>query len=111
MMMLRAAFGITLSICLSFAVDGTRAQPDVAERGRALVSGLCGGCHAVGKTGASPHAGAPAFRELGERVELDTFADRLREGLQSTHADMPSFRFSRADARAVIAYLRALQSP
>jgi hypothetical protein len=67
--------------------------------------------HPIGTTGASRHAGAPAFRELGDRIELDTFSDRLRDGLQSTHADMPSFRFSRDDARAVIAYLRALQSP
>lgn len=109
--MLKAAFGIILLICVSFVFDGTRAQPDMAERGRALASELCGSCHAIDKTGASPHAGAPAFRELGDRIELDTFTDRLRDGLQSTHADMPSFRFSRNDARAVIAYLRALQSP
>jgi mono/diheme cytochrome c family protein len=111
MMMLKAAFGMTLLISLSFAFDGTRAQPDMAKRGRVLMSGLCGACHAIGTTGASRHAGAPAFRELGDRIELDTFSDRLRDGLQSTHADMPSFRFSRDDARAVIAYLRALQSP
>jgi mono/diheme cytochrome c family protein len=96
-------------ICFSVLVGGLHAQPDPTSRGRALVSELCSTCHAIGRTGTSSHAGAPAFRELGERIELDTFADRLREGLQSTHADMPSFRFSRDDARAVIAYLRSLQ--
>ena len=45
------------------------------------------------------------------RIDLDAFTDRLREGLQSTHADMPSFRFSRDDARAVVAYLRSIQGP
>jgi mono/diheme cytochrome c family protein len=93
------------------ASDAGRAQPDGIERGRALVTQLCGACHAVGKSGASAHAGAPAFRSLGDRIELDTFPDRLREGLQSTHADMPSFRFSRDDARAVLAYLRSIQIP
>lgn len=93
------------------ASGSARAQSDGIERGRALVAQFCGSCHALGKTGASAHAGAPAFRSLGDRIELDTFPDRLREGLQSTHADMPSFRFSREDARAVLAYLRSIQNP
>jgi hypothetical protein len=50
--------------------------------------------------------GAPAFRSLDRRVELDTFTDRLREGLMSDHPDMPTFRFSREDARALVAYLQ-----
>jgi hypothetical protein len=61
--------------------------------------------------GKSPHVGAPAFRALDRRVELDTFTDRLREGLTSDHPDMPTFRFSREDARALVLYLRSIQSP
>ena len=60
---------------------------------------------------ASPHTGAPVFRSIDDRIDLDKFADRLRAGLQSTHADMPSFRFSREDARAAVAYLRSIQGP
>jgi mono/diheme cytochrome c family protein len=86
------------------------AQSD-AERGRRLVSEMCGSCHAVDKTGPSPNAAAPPFRRLDTRVDLDAFTDQLREGLQSTHPDMPSFRFSREDARAVVAYLRSIQAP
>ncbi len=110
---MKTIHGLALLMCLTAVADGRQAvaQPDMAERGRALVSELCSNCHAIETSGASPHAGAPPFRELGEHIELDTFADRLREGLQSTHADMPSFRFSRNDARAVIAYLRSLQTP
>ena len=100
-----------LLLCLVLAAGGTAAAQDDVGRGRALVSELCGGCHAIGRSGASPHAGAPAFRRLDERLDLDAFMDRLRAGLQSTHADMPSFRFSRADARAVVAYLRSIQGP
>jgi hypothetical protein len=34
---------------------------------------------------------------------------QLREGLISGHPDMPTFRFSREDARALTAYLRSIQ--
>ena len=65
--------------------------------------------HAIGKTGASPHAPAPPFRDLGNRVDLfDDFTHRLREGLTSGHPDMPTFRFTREDARALTAYLRSI---
>jgi mono/diheme cytochrome c family protein len=95
------------------AIPGSTAlaQDEEIERGRTLVTKLCGECHAVGRTGASPHAGAPTFRQLDDHTDLDEFMDRLRAGLQSTHPDMPSFRFSRDDARAVAAYLRSVQGP
>jgi mono/diheme cytochrome c family protein len=72
---------------------------------------MCAGCHAIGRSGQSPHIGAPAFRTLDRRVNLDTFIERLREGLTSGHPDMPTFRFTREDARAFIAYLRSIQMP
>ena len=81
------------------------------ERGRVLARGMCGGCHATGKTGDSPHIGAPRFRELDRQLDLDAFGPRLREGLLGTHRDMPMFRFSREDADALVAYLRTLQGP
>jgi mono/diheme cytochrome c family protein len=81
------------------------------QRGRVLARGLCGGCHATGKTGESPHVGAPRFRQIDRVVDLDKFPRRLREGLLGTHRDMPMFRFSRDDADALVAYLRTLQGP
>jgi mono/diheme cytochrome c family protein len=87
-------------------------KPTPLERhGRALAERMCSACHAVGRRGKSPHVGAPAFRALDRRVELDTFTDRLREGLMSDHPDMPTFRFTREDARALVSYLRSIQSP
>src|SRR5262249_6169969 len=56
------------------------------------------------------HAPAPAFRDLGNRVDLDDVTRRLREGLTSGHPDMPTFRFTREDARALTAYLRSIQA-
>jgi len=72
---------------------------------------MCAQCHAVGRRGESPHADAPLFRELGRRVDLDTFVDRLREGLMSDHPDMPTFHFDGENARAFRLYLRSIQVP
>ena len=72
---------------------------------------MCAQCHAIDKSGSSPHSAAPTFREISRRVDLDRFANRLRDGLISGHPDMPTFRFTREDARALIAYLRSIQGP
>jgi len=102
---------IPLVLVAAMLAGGAAAQPDDTQRGRRLATEMCGQCHAVGSTGTSPRAGAPAFRELDRRLDLDAFVDRLRDGLQSNHADMPIFRFSRQDARAIVAYLRSIQGP
>ena len=81
------------------------------QRGSALAERMCSQCHAIGKSGQSPHAGAPAFRALDRRVDLDSFMERLREGLMVGHPDMPTFRFTREDARAFLLYLRSIQAP
>ena len=70
---------------------------------------LCAGCHAVGRTGASPHADAPPFRLLGRRYPIEALEEALGEGLVSGHPDMPEFKFSAADVGAVVAYLNAIQ--
>jgi mono/diheme cytochrome c family protein len=102
-------------ICLLLATSAGLAEdsePSPLERdGRALAERMCSECHAIDKSGQSPHVGAPAFRALDRRVDLDTFMDRLREGLMSDHPDMPAFRFTREDARALLLYLRSIQTP
>jgi mono/diheme cytochrome c family protein len=85
------------------------AQDELIEQGRLLAISLCGGCHAVGPNHESPHAQAPPFRAIDRRVDLDAFFQRLREGVTSGHPDMPTFRFTREDARAFLAYLRSIQ--
>lgn len=82
---------------------------DPAVRGRALVQELCSPCHAIGRTGASPHISAPPFRSLGDSFDLDSFPARLRQGISSSHPDMPTFKFKPADARAVRDYLRTIR--
>lgn len=80
-----------------------------SARGHALLNDYCARCHAIGKTGKSPHEAAPAFRTLGRSFDLDDFAGRLQRGLMPGHPDMPAFKFERDDARAVAAYLRDIQ--
>jgi mono/diheme cytochrome c family protein len=87
------------------------AQSALQKRGRVLAEGLCGGCHATGKTDDSPHIAAPRFRHIDRFVDLDKFAQRLRGGILSSHHDMPMFRFSRDDSEAFVAYLRSIQGP
>jgi mono/diheme cytochrome c family protein len=81
------------------------------QRGQVLARGMCGGCHAVGKTGDSPLPAAPRFRVLDRQTDLDKLARRLREGILTGHESMPMFRFSRDDADATVAYIRTIQAP
>lgn len=95
------------SACVGRADELTPLQ----RQGRAVAERMCAPCHAIGRADQSPHIGAPPFRNLDRRVDLDAFMTRLREGLTSGHPDMPTFRFTRQDARAFIAYLRSIQAP
>jgi cytochrome c len=81
------------------------------RQGRTLAERICAPCHAVGRTDQSPHIGAPPFRDLDRRIDLDALTTQLRKGLTSGHPDMPTFRFTRQDARAFVAYLRSIQAP
>ena len=109
MMSMRIA---AIPLIMGSSMHGLAAGPDSPrERGRMFAQENCGGCHAVGRADQSPHPAAPPFRTLDRRLNLDTFAERLRNGLTSGHPDMPTFRFTRQDARALVAYLRFIQGP
>jgi mono/diheme cytochrome c family protein len=104
-----AIFLVLVATSAALAEDSSSSP--LEQRGRALAEKMCSQCHAIGKSGQSPHAGAPAFRALDRRVDLDSFMERLREGLMVGHPDMPTFRFTREDARAFLLYLRSIQAP
>lgn len=98
-------------LVLVMAASDAMALSAAERRGRTLAVRLCAQCHAIGKSDTSPKSGAPPFRRLESRVNFDTFQQRLRQGLMSSYHDMPVFRFTREDARAMVAYLRSIQSP
>lgn len=95
---------VTLACAPAFAQDARSLR-----RGEALLSDHCSQCHAVGRTGASPRADAPAFRTLGRKYAVETLEEALAEGLISGHPDMPEFSFDAEDVGAIIAYLRSIQ--
>ncbi len=98
-----------LLLFVAFAGAGSANAQDPERHGRAVVAEFCSRCHAVGKTGRSPHASAPPFRTLGRSFDLDQFPRLLEHGMSSGHPDMPEFKFSLDDALAVSAYLRSIQ--
>jgi mono/diheme cytochrome c family protein len=101
-----------LALFLLAAFPGCTRADDadpLLARGAAIARKFCAGCHAIGRTGQSPRREAPAFRTLDERLDLDSLIGRMRAGLSSGHPDMPTFRFSREEARALLAYLRSLR--
>ncbi len=82
---------------------------DPIHRGRALALEFCAPCHAINRAGGSPHTDAPPLRNIGRTYDLDGFARVLSAGLLAGHPDMPQFRFSFDDARALRDYLRTIQ--
>lgn len=103
---------LTLGLSLAFAVTATLAQDRAAlQRGESLLAKDCSRCHAVGRSGASPHPQAPTFRSLRTRYPIEALQEALAEGIVSGHPDMPEFRFSAQDVGAIIAYLNSIQEP
>ncbi len=89
----------------SFAED----KAAILKRGEALLTKNCSRCHAVGRTGASPHAEAPPFRTLSQKYPIAGLAEALAEGLFVGHPDMPEFTFEAAEVGAILDYLESIQ--
>jgi mono/diheme cytochrome c family protein len=99
-----ASVAVTLA-CTSFAQDNTV----ILKRGEELLTKNCSRCHAVGRTGASPHAEAPPFRTLSQKYPIAGLAEALAEGLFVGHPDMPEFTFEADEVGAIIDYLESIQ--
>jgi cytochrome c len=88
-----------------FAEEGSGS----AARGEKLLTANCARCHAVGRTGASPHPTAPPFRTLSRKFKIEGLAEALAEGLSTGHPDMPEFVFEPEEVGAIINYLQSIQ--
>jgi mono/diheme cytochrome c family protein len=82
---------------------------DRVRRARELLEANCSRCHAIGRTGVSPHVAAPPFRTLSRKYPVERLAEALAEGLFVGHPDMPEFVFEPEDVGAIIDYLNAIQ--
>jgi len=100
-------FFATVSVC-AVALLPTVAAADL-KRGAALLTRDCSPCHAVGATGNSPRADAPAFRTLGTRYPIEQLEEALGEGIMSGHPDMPEFKFDADEVGDIIDYLKSIQ--
>jgi cytochrome c len=89
----------------SFAQD----KAAILKRGEELLTKNCSRCHAVGRTGASPHAEAPPFRTLSQKYPIAGLAEALAEGLFVGHPDMPEFTFEADEVGAILDYLESIQ--
>jgi len=90
--------------------QNAHAQDAQLQRGEALLTRDCARCHAIGRSGASPRADAPAFRTLATRYPIDSLEEALGEGIVSGHPDMPEFEFDAPDVNAIITYLKSIQT-
>jgi mono/diheme cytochrome c family protein len=96
---------LSLFVSSGFAQDISR----IERRGESLLSKNCSMCHAIGRSGGSPHRQAPPFRTLSKRYPIDSLSEALGEGLFTGHPDMPEFVFSPRDVGAILAYLHSIQ--
>jgi mono/diheme cytochrome c family protein len=103
---------LTLLIAGVLAATATAAsaQVDQTSRGRLLVQRYCAGCHAIDRSGKSPNAAAPPFRELNSRYKIDDLGEALAEGILVGHPAMPEMRFPPDDVAAILAYIKSVQA-
>lgn len=100
----------TLStVLLLCSIGVAQAQTSQAQRGRAIAAANCAQCHAIDRTGGSPLAAAPAFRDLHHRYPVSQLAESLAEGIVTAHPAMPEFRMTRSQISDFLAYLRTLE--
>lgn len=105
---MRRAFVLVALLALA---SGAQAQERAErERGAVLTQRYCAACHAVGATGTSPNHAAPPFRELHRRYSIDNLAEALAEGMLVGHPAMPEFQFQPGDIRAIVTYLKSVQT-
>ncbi len=85
---------------------GAAAQATV---GRRIAERNCARCHAVGRSGQSPLAAAPRFRELEQRYPVEMLEEALAEGILTGHKGMSEFKLEPAEIEGLITYLKSIQ--
>lgn len=103
---------------LAGACNGEQPAPQSVEptydellsEGTSMAEVLCAGCHAIGARDESIHPSAPAFRDLSDRVELDALREPFKEGILTSHPDMPEWQFEPRHVDALLTYLESVQT-
>jgi mono/diheme cytochrome c family protein len=92
--------------CGTVAAQAQTADP---QRGQAFAVANCAQCHAIGRTGTSPLAAAPVFRDIHLRYPVSQLAEALAEGITTGHSAMPEFQLDRAQIAHLLSYLETLE--
>ena len=94
------------------ATEAAGLSPDMTaeQRGADYAQVKCSSCHSVGRTGDSPLATAPRFRNLGLRYPIEDLAEAFAEGIVTAHPAMPEFVMSPRENADMIAYLKNIRS-
>jgi mono/diheme cytochrome c family protein len=107
-----AAFFCALAVSACQRQSALEPAPlDQQSDGKAIADTQCAACHAVGAKGASPRPEAPPFRDMAQRYQLNMLQEELDNGLSAGHPPMQRFKLSVRGADALMAYLRAIQTP
>lgn len=96
-------------LALPFPASQASDRSTFLDRGRAIATQNCSGCHAIGRKGASPNRESPPFHTFGARFNIDDLDEAFVEGLTSNHKGMPDFQFSARDTIAMLAYIKSVQ--
>lgn len=106
-----AAFALLALAGCALAQREQQDSPRLQAAGHALTRAACAGCHAVEAAGESPAPEAPALRLLAAQgYRVATLEEALHQGISTGHPAMPIMRYSDSDVRAIVAYLRAIQT-
>ncbi len=103
---------LPLAACqsLSPASSSSTATPTVAQ-GQAFAESSCGGCHAVGRYGASSNRNAPPFPAIANQEGLT--AETLSHWLNGAHnyPEEMDFQLYERQVDALVAYMLTLRDP
>ena len=98
---------------VSSAAGAAPAAPaaPAAARGEALARSVCAGCHAIGRTGASPNPNAPPFVAVVNQP--DVTAETLAAFLKDAHNYPREMEFSvhQGAVGDLVAYMLTLRDP
>lgn len=85
------------------------ASPGEIADGRRIVMTRCAGCHGIGPDSASKHPEAPPLSRLSEEYPVTALEEAFAEGVIVGHPDMPEFKLTPNQIRALLGYLESIQ--
>jgi len=109
-MTLRRSALTGLCVASVLVADAWAEAPEVAA-GRRIAERACGECHAIGRSGASPLADAPPFRNLHRQFDVARFPLAFEAGMLVGHPRMPKVELDEDELAYLTAFLVSFSRP